>query len=92
MSALEDAKLEKTRDMLGALAVLTETSGPINHQRFVPHFIGAIESLRKMRYVKDSRHKNHSVPGSTRYTDAYELTDAGWEYARKTLETIGKIL
>ncbi|MEK6820068.1 MAG: hypothetical protein AABY03_02640 [Nanoarchaeota archaeon] len=89
MSALEDSKLEKTRDAIGALAILTETSGPINHQRFVPNFIGAIETLRRKGYVEDVNWEN---PIDRREYNGYKLTDAGWNYAEKTFEAIGKIL
>jgi hypothetical protein len=92
MSALEDIKLEKTRNFLGALALLTQSSGPIDHIAFVPNFIGAIEPLRRKGYIEDTRFKNYSFPGGAGYCDGYQLTDAGWEYARKVLDSAEKII
>jgi DNA-binding PadR family transcriptional regulator len=89
MSALEDIKLEKTRNLLGALALLAQYSSGIHYQAFVPNFIGAIEPLRRKGYVEDVR-----VPIRSSYSDeeGYKLTDAGWEYARKVLDSAEKII
>ncbi|HJZ18689.1 MAG TPA: hypothetical protein VJ208_01130 [Candidatus Nanoarchaeia archaeon] len=89
MSALEDIRLEKTRNILGALAILTQSSNGIHYQAFVPNLIGAVEPLRRKGYVEDVR-----VPIKSSYSDeeGYQLTDAGWEYARKVLDSAEKIL
>lgn len=89
MSALEDIKLEEARDVLGALAILTESSNGANYQKFVPHFIGAIEPLRRKGYVKNTIYQDSE---NGRDIVGYELTDAGWDYARKVLDSASEIL
>lgn len=85
MSALEDIELEETRNILGALAILTQNSSGVNYQEFVPNFIGGITMLRKQGYVKD-------VNNNDDRNQRYQLTDLGWAYARKVLDSASKIL
>ena len=82
MSALENAEFEKTRNILGALVLLTEGHPP-NYisQPLIPDNEGII-FLKERGYVIRT----------TNIQPRYRLTDSGRDYARKTMETIGKIL
>lgn len=81
MTALEDKYLEKIRARVGALVILTGDSFPRHQRLFLQDNVlnGALD-LREMGYVKSDKE------------GFYSLTDDGWKYARRTLDSIGKTL
>ena len=80
MSALENLALEKVRERIGAIVLLTQNSGGTHYMKFVNTNIvdGALDLMKEDYVKKEGEH--------------YILTESGWEYARKTLESVGRML
>ena len=80
MSALENLALEKVRERIGAIVLLTQNSGGTHYMKFVnTNIVGGALDLMKEDYVKKEG-------------ENYILTESGWEYAGKTLESVGRML
>ena len=81
MTALEDIRLEEIRGQIGALVLLTQSLSPRDRNLFLKNdVLRGVLTLIDKGYAKREG-ENH-----------YVLTDRGWVYARRVLDSVEAVL